>query len=152
VAGGRAVAGQAEQFAGGLVAERGRLRLGLAPGQRLDNQLQRARWRGLAAQDRLEVGGTGVGRGPPLGVALPDPAALFGLAGGLGGLVFGGLLVPGRCAAGCAVHVGVAVLPGVGAQVAADLPAGHEPGFACFLVGVELDVGQVAVGGEVVRG
>ena len=69
-----------------------------------------------------------------------------------GGLVFGGLLLLGRCLAGRAVHVGVAVLLGVCAQVAADLPAGHEPGLACFLVAAELDVGQVVIVGEVVRG
>jgi len=40
----------------------------------------------------------------------------------------------------------VAVLVWVGAQVAADLPAGHESGRACFLVVGELDVGQVVVG------
>ena len=50
------------------------------------------------------------------------------------------------------MHVGVAVLPGVGAQVAADLPAEQESGLVCFLVAVELDAGQVVVVGEVVRG
>ena len=51
---------------------------------------------------------------------------------------------------GCAVHVGVAVLLRVGAQVPADLPAGHESGLAGFLVAAELDV-EVVVG-QVVRG
>jgi len=46
----------------------------------------------------------------------------------------------------------VAVLLRVGAQVAADLPAGYEPGLACFLVGAELDVGEVVIVGEAVRG
>src|SRR5262249_47248190 len=49
-------------------------------------------------------------------------------------------------------YVGVAVLARVGAQVAADPPAGHEPGFAGFLVAGELDVAQVVVAGQAVRG
>ena len=36
--------------------------------------------------------------------------------------------------------------------MAADLPAGHEPSQACFLIGAELDVGQVVIVGEAVRG
>jgi hypothetical protein len=49
------------------------------------------------------------------------------------------------------VHVAVAVLVRVGAQVTVDPPAGHEPGRAGLVVALELDGRQFLLG-EVVRG